>query len=376
MDPNHLQLDVARLDPAPIDPELERIVRRAAPSATLLRAVAIGSDDAAGAHQVTAKAVGYGIPIRIDVDDQGILRSFVLHGAGANRFGHDRRADRAAELLLAADTYGAIPAHARALDVGAFRRDGTSISLMDSGEFYLLTEYVSGTPYAQDLRRIAQTRHLAASDVERVDKMVDYLVQLHAPAPSREDAYERSLRDLVGGGEGIFGLVDGYPREDAALAVRLEGIEQGCLRWRWRLKQRPPRPSRIHGDFHPFNVLFDDDASLHVLDTSRGSLGDAADDVSCMAVNFVFFALQDTSAWRSAFRTLWHKIWDDYLERSRDAELLTVVPPFLAWRLLVLACPVWYPELTDSARGRLLQLAELALEAERFAPTLADAVFQ
>jgi hypothetical protein len=359
-----------------MDPELERIVRRGAPRARLLRVVTLGSDDA-GAQQVTAKAAGYGVPIRIDVDDDGRPRTFILHGTSANQFGHDRRADRAAELLLAADTYGSIPGHVPALDVGAFRRDGTSISLADSGEFYLLTEYVPGAPYALDLRRIAQTRVAEGADLERVRIMVDYLVRLHRREPQRAAAYTRSLRDLLGSGEGILGIVDGYPADtNRPITSRLERIEKRALAWRWRLKQQVARPTRIHGDFHPFNVLFDGGGSLHVLDASRGCLGDAADDVSCMAVNFVFFALEDASAWRAAFRPLWREFWTSYLERSRDQDLLAAVAPFLAWRLLVLACPVWYPNLSDDARERLLELAESALGVDHFDPELAEAVFR
>lgn len=352
-------------------------MHRALPSARLLSAVALGNDDAVGERQLTAKAAGYGVPIRIDVEDDGHRRAFVLHGTSANQFGHDRRADRAAELLLAADTYSSIPGHAQALDVGTFRSDGTSISLKESGEFYLLTEYVPGHPYAQDLRRIAKAKTTEAGDFERVRVMVDYLVTLHSPRPESTGAYTRSLRDLMGGGEGIFGIVDGYPLgADEAMAAHLQRIEVRCLSWRWRLKRRSARPTRIHGDFHPFNVLFDDSAALHVLDASRGSLGDAADDVACMAVNFVFFSLEDRTAWHGAFRPLWCEFWDRYLNRSGDRELLSVVAPFLAWRLLVLACPVWYPNLPQPARERLLQFAESALETDCFAPTLADAVFR
>src|SRR5687767_7732441 len=121
--------------PADVDPELSRIVRRAVPRARILSAVAMGPDDASPSQSITAKSAGYGIPIRIDVEVDGQRRSFVLHGSSANQFGHDRRADRAAELLLAADTFASIPRHTRALDVGAFRRDGSSVSLLDSGEF-------------------------------------------------------------------------------------------------------------------------------------------------------------------------------------------------------------------------------------------------
>jgi hypothetical protein len=360
-----------------VDPELSRIVQRAVPRARILKAVAMGPDDASPSQSITAKSAGYGIPIRIDVEADGQRRSFVLHGSSANQFGHDRRADRAAELLLAADTFASIPRHTRALDVGAFRRDGSSVSLLDSGEFYLLTEFAPGTAYAEDLRRIAKTHIAEPEDVRRVDVMVDYLVSLHAERQQGLAAYQRSLRDLLGSGEGIFGIVDAYPLETPGAGQdRLQQLEARCLEFRWKLKQREPRLARVHGDFHPFNVLFDEESSLYVLDTSRGSLGDPADDVACMAVNYVFFALEDMGSWRAAFARLWYQLWDQYLTRSGDGEMLSVAAPFLTWRLLVLACPVWYPNLSANARGRLLGLADAALSADRFDPKLAEAVFR
>src|SRR5690349_11101524 len=116
-----------RVDVCDVDPGLVRIVERAVPGARVLRAKALGTDDASPGERLTTKAAGYGIPICIDLEVSGEPRRVVLHGSSANAFGHDRRADRAAELLLAADTYDSIPAHTRVLDVGAFRRDGTSV---------------------------------------------------------------------------------------------------------------------------------------------------------------------------------------------------------------------------------------------------------
>ena len=363
-------------DASAVDPELKRIVARAVPGARVLSALTLGADLESDARQATAKSAGYGVPIRIDVELQGERRSLVLHGTSANDFGHDRRADRAAELLLAADTFASIPRHVRALEVGVFTDDGVSVPLSNTGEFYLLTDYAPGRAYAEDLRAISRSGAASSRDFDRMHTLVDYLAELHSSVQGRPAAYARSLRDLLGSGEGIFGIVDAYQAApQSSLCRSLRGIERRCLEWRWRLKAHLPRATRIHGDFHPFNVLFDEPSDLHVLDTSRGSIGDPADDVSCMAVNYVFFAIEDAASWRAAFAPLWREFWSRYLAQTKDRELLSVAAPFLAWRLLVLACPVWYPNLSAAARARLLSFADAVLAAERFDPSMAEAVF-
>jgi hypothetical protein len=369
-----LETETAGAD-GPADRRLRDLIASSFPGARVLRVQLLGTDQAPDG--TTTKGAGYGAPIRIDIDVAGKARSLVLHTATANRFGHDRRADRAAEVLLAFDTFGSIPAHVAALDVGAFREDGGFVSLKDSGEFYLLTDWAEGGPYAEHLRRIQKAGRLETRDIERVDRLADYLVELHQERIDEPVARDRAIRDLLGSGEGIFGIVDGYPEDSAGIAkARLQRIESLCLDWRWKLKALHRPLVRTHGDFHPFNLLFDDQGVLSVLDTSRGSCGDAADDVSCLAINFPFFALENKGAWKGGLGELWERFWRRYLDLSGDAEVLDVVAPYLAWRGLVLANPVWYPKLDAQARSSLLDFVEAVLAAPTFSPQMAEGMFR
>jgi hypothetical protein len=356
------------------DPRIVDIIHRAVTGARVCRVTALAPDSTA--TDDTSKAAGYGAPMRIDVQSQGASRSFVLHTALSNAFGHDRRSDRASEMLLASDTCALVPRHVKVLDVGAYCSDGATLSLRDTGEFYTLTEYVEGARYADDLRRIAIAGTSTPDDLRRMRTLALYLADLHTLPGGQAPVYTRAIRDLLGSGEGIFGIVDGYPADaPAAPAARLAQIERRCLDWRWKLKQRTGRLSRTHGDFHPFNVLFSKDSELVLLDGSRGCAGEPADDVSCMAINYLFFALSHPGAWRGALRALWFGFWETYASRRPDPQLLSVCAPFLAWRGLVLANPVWYPDVSAEDRDRLLGFVEHALAADHFLPSSADAVF-
>jgi hypothetical protein len=123
-------------------------------------------------------------------------------------------------------------------------------------------------------------------------------------------------------------------------------------------------------------VLFDRIGEVRVLDTSRGSMGDAADDVTCMALNFPFFALEKPETWERALASLWYAFWTRYLEYSGDLGVLDVAAPFLAWRGLVLASPVWYPTLAPDSRRRLLDFVEATLRGDRFRPESIEELFR
>src|SRR5208337_4284104 len=130
---------------------------------------------------------------------------------------------------------------------------------------------------------------------------------------------------------------------------------------------------RVHGDFHPWNILFTAGADFRVLDRSRGEYGDPADDVTCITVNHVFFSLQRAGRLEGAFESLFLRFWDRYLEQTGDREMLEVAAPFFVFRALVLASPVWYPALENAARQKLLTFMLTVLEQETFDPRQVNA---
>jgi aminoglycoside phosphotransferase (APT) family kinase protein len=361
----------------------ERAVRDAAaalvPGGRVRSLAPIGADE--GAPGVARKAAGYAAAWRVEVEEAGgAVRPLAFRTSLPDEFGHDRRPDRFAQALLAYESYGRIPGHVRALDVGALAPEGLR-SLRDAGEPYLVTEWVDGVLYADDLRRVARQGEAGALDVERAAALASYLVALHAepiasPAPAPV-AWRRALRDLVGSGEGVFGIADAYPDGvEGAPRGRLARLEERCLAWRQRLLPRHDRLRRTHGDFHPFNLLFVEGTRLAVLDASRGCAGDPADDVTALAVNYVLFGLEAPRAWHPGFARLWRRFWDVYLDAPGAGEVLTTLAPWLAWRALVLACPRFYPALAAAGRDALLGLAERALDAAAFDPRWAEELFR
>ncbi len=313
------------------------------------------------------KRCGYGSPLRIHFRHQDGNETFVIRTVQPNAFGHDRRSDRVEALVLAYDTFNELPRHVRAKDMGLFDRAGQLISLPD-GEPFLVTNHVEGDLYADDLRRLSGSTRAKQPDLDRADALARYLARLHQKTrPS--DQYIRFLRDTVGHGEGVFGLCDNYPKDCPHVSwERLEAIEHQLVVWRWKLRSQPHRCRRIHGDFHPFNILFRAHTDFSVLDASRGCAGDPADDVTCLSINYLFFALLGQNTFSGALRQVWDLFWATYLEVSEDRDLLKVVAPFFAWRSLVLASPIWYPDVTRTLRNRLLSFAERLLEGTEFHP--------
>ncbi len=221
----------------------------------------------------------------------------------------------------------------------------------------------------KDLERLSKTGQTRALDTRRTVAMAGYLASIHRVKHRDADLYRRRLRELIGHGECIMGLTDSYPKRYAFITEDLLcSIEENCNRWRWKLRGKATRLSQVHGDFHPWNVLFRRGTDFTVVDRSRGEWGEPADDVTAMTINYLFFSLSRWGTLRGPFEVLFRTFWDTYLAKSKDEDVLETTAPFFAFRGLVIASPLWYPELSISVRSKLFRFIENVLAIEKFDP--------
>jgi hypothetical protein len=315
------------------------------------------------------KGFGYGSPLFLEYEVGSERMRSVLETMAPSAYGHDHFSDRAQAVLWEHSAFNNLPRHVRSIDSGAFLDTGKMVSTGRAQEFFLLTEFVKGSGYFKDLERIRDGAPAAEADLARMTALSDYLVEIHAQKHDEPSLYARRIRDLVGHGECIMGLIDNYPKQFEFIDARLlKRIETACVEWRWRLKDREHRLCRVHGDFHPWNILFREGADFTVLDRSRGEWGEPADDMATMTVNYLFFSLQRFGRLEGGFERLFQRFWENYLARTGDRELLEVIAPFYAWRGLVIASPRWYPHLTTSVRRAVFNFIENVLRADRFDP--------
>lgn len=316
------------------------------------------------------KSFGYGSHYVIEFRVGDKTKRAVLETMKPEGFGHDLPSDRAQILLWQHSCFSKLPKHVRSIDVGAFDADGKGLkSLGNCGEFFLLSEFVEGRLYHLDLEYIMETARLQKLDERRCLALSNYLVDIHRVKREAPWLYIRRLRDLVGHGECIMGLLDSYP-PDLGLVPEsyLIDVERDCIVWRWRLKRKAHRLSQVHGDYHPWNVLFREDTDFTVLDRRRGEWGEPADDVAAMTINYLCYSLQKYGELKGGFLRLFMNFWTNYLLKTDDREILEVVQPFYAWRGLVVASPIWYPNLDKEVRVKLLSFVKNILQCDEFDP--------
>src|SRR5262245_9829319 len=325
-------------------------------------------DDAAG----DPKGFGYGVPFEVECVSGGRVRSLVVSRTRpVQGFGHGYPAHRALQGACGHTAYNSFPRHARSVDVGIVRASGDLGSVADVTEFFQLVEKVEGTLYWRDLERLLEVP-VDEPDMARAEALARFLADAHRVKRDEPTLYQRRIRELVGHGECLMGILDSYPHPYHLLPPQIcEELEHAAVSWRWHLRGRVHRLAATHGDFHPWNILFGDGSTFSLLDRSRGEWGEPADDVAALGINYLFFGLRKAAvatATMEPFAWLFDIFLNTYLRHSGDHEILEVLPPFLAFRALVIAHPRWYPDLSDRTRRTLIHFARCMMADNCFDP--------
>jgi hypothetical protein len=345
--------------------EIEAYLRELTNSETHI--LAINELRGEATESAALKQFGYGRPLLVTYAFQGREEKVVFHRIKRNAFGREREDDRVAAVWLDFNTFNRLPGHVRALDKIVHTKDGNLQSISSADDLMLVTAYRPGQIYAEDLVRIQEGGQLHRQDLHRAEVLATYLAEIHQIRHDDPLLWRRRLRDLIGHGEGIMGITDSYSLDQTFISgTELREIEDLVNRWRWKLKPMSHRLSQVHGDFHPFNVLFEEGLVFHLLDRSRGEWGEPADDVSCMTINFLFFSLQSYGRLEAPFCELHDRFWESYLGTHPDEELTRVIQPWFAWRALVVASPVWYPTISADVRRKLFTFARRVLRSDEY----------
>lgn len=324
--------------------------------------------------QVDIKKLGSGVQgsgFLVELKTGKRTASYVVKSLIPEGFGHDYPSDRAAVFLLDLDEFNTLPRHVRAIDVLAEREGGSVKSIGGGKEYYLLMEKGEGKDYFQDLAAFSRKGSLNDSDRKKIKSMASYLADIHAVKKESKTLYWRKLRDTVGHGECLMGVLDMYP-EGTLLYDEMAEIVKKAVDWLFRLKPKFGRLSQIHGDFHPGNIWFKNSNDFILLDRSRGPWGDAADDVTALTINYIFFSIKYHGTVKGPYLEGLKLFYNEYERLSEDREIYSVVQPFYAFRGVVVANPVFYPDLTTQRRSMIFRFIHNVLDSDRFEPERAN----
>lgn len=297
----------------------------------------------------------------------GDERQVIMKSLAPSGFGHDHFSDRAQVLILAHANYNRMPKHVKALDVVGDSPEGF-ISLEEAKEFYIFMEKAAGKPYFKDLDEILSRGRLDLKDRQKAHNLARFLAGIHRNKYVGEQGrtlYRRRIRDLIGHGECIMGIIDAYNGADFTSDEELAEYAEKSLTWWGKIRNRKDRLCEVHGDFHPGNIWFHEDDFI-LLDRSRGTWGEMADDVSCLGVNYIYYAIKHQQIFNGPFAELFHIFMESYLDETKDCDFFDVAAPFFAFRVLVIAHPRFYPDDTALTKRRLLNFGRSVLDDDRF----------
>jgi len=301
-------------------------------------------------------------------------KKLVLKTMAEGEYGHDHYSDIAQVLLWQNDAFNRFPKHVKSFNVLAVDEEGNEIKEIGKcKKYYILMEYAKGENYFTDLDRILK-EGVQEKDKERPIILSDFLAKAHSSKIENKSLYKRKIRDTVGHGECIMGVLDAFPKQEFFTDEEQGKFVQLCVKQWAKMRGMERRLACVHGDFHPGNIMFHGNDFI-LLDRSRGEYGEPADDLTAFTINYVFYSFLKYGKTKGEFWELNKLFWDNYVEKTKDSEIWKAAPLFYAFRALVVANPLfytneWYKERTKfeptELRGKIIKWAGGLLKKGEF----------
>lgn len=314
---------------------------------------------------------GYSLEFKIKKQNKKII----LKSLFTENLGKDHFSDRAQSLLLAHDSYNFMEKHVKSHDVLALKEKGELLSLDKSKEFFILMEEAKGQDLFTDLQQIKQTKEISKETKQKIIQLSNYLVKLHAQKAPSKILYRRKIRDTIGCGESLIGVLDMYPDSEFENSKQQwEQIVKTSIGFWIKSRNLEHRTCEVHGDFHPGNLWFENQ-KLTILDRARGRFGEPADDIAAFTINFLFFAILTEGSFQGPYKELFDLFWNNYFKQTKDREMRKILAPYFAFRVAVVCNPIFYndeffssEEKAKAVRARMRKFAINILQDFEFNP--------
>ena len=314
---------------------------------------------------------GYSLKFKINNKE----KTLVLKSLFTENLGMDHYSDRASSLLDAHDNYNKMDNHVKSEDVIAQNEDNSLTSVGNAKEFYILMEEAKGDDLFKDFNKIKETKQLTNETKEKILTISNFLVELHKNKHKSIPLYRRKIRDTIGSGGSLIGLLDMHP--DSAFEQfekKWMSIVSKSIRFWRRSRDMHNRLCEIHADYHPGNLWFEDQ-KLTILDRSRGRFGEPADDITAFIINPIMYSLITNGNFEGPFKEIFDIFWNNYFKKTNDKEMRKIMAPYIAFRVAVVTNPIFYndeslggKEKAKFIRTKMINLALNILKDNEFNP--------
>jgi len=209
---------------------------------------------------------------------------------------------------------------------------------------YQVIDYVSGKEFFETITNLEEKFDLVTP---YLDKIIDYLVQLHSIKPDfnkqkTNNLYNRHLKDVIGS-EVFLDVLDAWSENDDLVTLKIkEKVNSKLFILREQYKNNYKRCSRIHADLHFGNIFFNMKKELTVLDSARNPWGEPADDLICLLINFDYISIKKHKEITSYYENIKQYILKRYLEKTKDSDIKNYFDLFYILRLFILLNPNFF----------------------------------